>query len=143
MEGDDDDLGGNCPSTETGRRQESELAPTLSGLQFHDNMPHETVVGFFKKKNCDGCLKIILENNVLKITFLQLNIPLNLPLLPKANGSMCSSYEDDPIPLRVHDCSLDLTVVSDPRGIVCICHHYLYQVREIFKIVLVDLLFIS
>ncbi|XP_026293731.1 protein pigeon isoform X1 [Frankliniella occidentalis] len=94
-----DDMGNNCPSTESGRRQESELAPTLSGLQFHDNMPHETV----------------------------LNIPLNLPLLPKAKGSLCSLYEDDPIPLRVHDCSLDLTVVSDPRGMVCICHHYLYQ----------------
>ncbi|KAK3913788.1 Protein pigeon [Frankliniella fusca] len=94
-----DDFGGSCPSTESGRRQESELAPTLSGLQFHDNMPHETV----------------------------LNIPLNLPLLPKAKGSLCSLYEDDPIPLRVHDCSLDLTVVSDPRGMVCICHHYLYQ----------------
>lgn len=40
-------------------------------------------------------------------------------------------YEDDPIPLRVHDCSLDLTVVSDPKGMVCICHHYLYQVNEI------------
>lgn len=99
VEGDDDDLGNNCPSTETGRRQESELSPTLSGLQFHDSMPHETV----------------------------LNIPLNLPLLPKTKGTLCSLYEDDPIPLRVHDCSLDLTVVSDPRGIVCICHHYLYQ----------------
>ena len=43
VEGDDDICNG-CPSTETGRRQEMELAPTLSGLQFHDNMPHETVV---------------------------------------------------------------------------------------------------
>ncbi|XP_034237038.1 protein pigeon isoform X2 [Thrips palmi] len=99
VEGDDDEFGSSSASTETGRRQESELAPTLSGLQFHDNLPHETV----------------------------LNIPLNLPLLPKANGSLCSMYEDDPIPLRVHDCSLDLTVVSDPKGMVCICHHYLYQ----------------
>lgn len=52
VEGDDDDLGNNCPSTETGRRQESELAPTLSGLQFHDNLPHETVVRVFCPADC-------------------------------------------------------------------------------------------
>ncbi|XP_067002929.2 protein pigeon [Anabrus simplex] len=78
---------------------DGELSPTLSCLQFHDDLPHETV----------------------------LNIPLNLPQLPKAMGMPCGAYEDDPIPLRVHDCSLDLQVVSDPRGVVCICHHYLYQ----------------
>ncbi|XP_012263330.2 protein pigeon [Athalia rosae] len=71
--------------------------PTLSGLQFHDDLPHETV----------------------------LNIPLNLPQLP--DSSHCGTYEDDVIPLRVHDCSLDLIVVSDPKGMVCICHHYLYR----------------
>ncbi|XP_046630464.1 protein pigeon isoform X1 [Neodiprion virginianus] len=71
--------------------------PTLSGLQFHDDLPHETV----------------------------LNIPLNLPQLPGSNH--CGTYEDDVIPLRVHDCSLDLIVVSDPKGMVCICHHYLYR----------------
>lgn len=31
------------------------------------------------------------------------------------------------IPLRVHDCSLDLIVISDSKGIVCVCHHYLYR----------------
>ncbi|XP_069681884.1 protein pigeon isoform X1 [Periplaneta americana] len=79
--------------------REEELSPTLSCLQFHDDMPHETV----------------------------LNIPLNLPQLPKTSSVPCGGYEDDPIPLRVHDCSLDLQVVCDPKGIVCICHHYLYQ----------------
>lgn len=59
--------------------------------------------------------------------FLQLNIPLNLPSLPKSTESSCQIYEDDPVPLRVHDCSLDLFVVPDPSGTVCICHHYLYQ----------------
>ncbi|XP_028520247.1 protein pigeon isoform X2 [Apis cerana] len=71
--------------------------PTLSGLQFHDELPHETV----------------------------LNIPLNLPQL--STSSNCGTYEDDVIPLRVHDCSLDLIVVSDSKGMVCVCHHYLYR----------------
>lgn len=75
----------------------SRLNPTLSGLQFHDDLPHETV----------------------------LNIPLNLPQL--ATTSNCGTYEDDVIPLRVHDCSLDLIVVSDSKGMVCVCHHYLYR----------------
>lgn len=71
--------------------------PTLSGLQFHDELPHETV----------------------------LNIPLNLPQL--STSSNCGTYEDDVIPLRVHDCSLDLIVVSDSKGMVCVCHYYLYR----------------
>ncbi|EFN88104.1 protein pigeon [Harpegnathos saltator] len=71
--------------------------PTLSGLQFHDDLPHETV----------------------------LNIPLNLPQL--LTSSNCGTYEDDVIPLRVHDCSLDLIMVSDTKGMVCVCHHYLYR----------------
>ncbi|XP_023245584.1 protein pigeon isoform X2 [Copidosoma floridanum] len=71
--------------------------PTLSGLQFHDDLPHETV----------------------------LNIPLNLPQTP--NSDNCGTYEDDVIPLRIHDCSLDLLVISDHKGTVCVCHHYLYR----------------
>lgn len=77
-------------------------SPTLSGLQFHDDLPHETV----------------------------LNIPLNLPQLPHAGVKPCGIYADDVIPLRIHDCSLDLYIASDPRGIVCICHHYLYEPLE-------------
>ncbi|CAB0042321.1 unnamed protein product [Trichogramma brassicae] len=72
-------------------------SPTLSGFQFHDDLPHETV----------------------------LNIPLNLPQCP--NSDNCGAYEDDVIPLRIHDCSLDLIVVSDQKGTVCVCHHYLYR----------------
>ncbi|XP_011332641.1 protein pigeon isoform X2 [Ooceraea biroi] len=83
-EGDDES---NCKSSK----------PTLSGLQFHDDLPHETV----------------------------LNIPLNLPQLSPSFS--CGTYEDDVIPLRVHDCSLDLIVVSDSKGIVCVCHYYLYR----------------
>lgn len=60
----------------------------------------------------------------------QLNIPLNLPQL-STTVLPCRLYEDDPVPLRVHDCSLDLTIVADHRGIVCICHHYLYQVSVV------------
>uniref|UniRef100_T1HBR6 Gamma-secretase-activating protein C-terminal domain-containing protein n=1 Tax=Rhodnius prolixus TaxID=13249 RepID=T1HBR6_RHOPR len=73
-------------------------APTLSALQFNDNVPHESV----------------------------LNIPLNLPTAPVLEAT-CRTYDDIPIPLKVHDCSLDVTVLSDDRGIVCICHHYIYQ----------------
>ncbi|KAK9890377.1 hypothetical protein WA026_010470 [Henosepilachna vigintioctopunctata] len=76
----------------------SKLSPTLSGLQFHDELPHESV----------------------------LNIPLNLPHASTVNNT-CNLYEDDAIPLRIHDCSLDLIVVTNEDGFVCICHHYLYQ----------------
>nr|CAI5821704.1 unnamed protein product [Callosobruchus analis] len=90
-----------CISYSEGEENNAEndkTTPTLSGLQFNDEVPHETV----------------------------LNIPLNLPHLT-ASTSSCFIYEDDAIPLRIHDCSLDLIVLTDPSGIVCICHHYLYQ----------------
>ncbi|KAJ8923935.1 hypothetical protein NQ315_006711 [Exocentrus adspersus] len=76
----------------------TKISPTLSGLQFNDELPHETV----------------------------LNIPLNLPHLSSLHGS-CFIYEDDTVPLRIHDCSLDLIVLTDSNGFLCICHHYLYQ----------------
>ncbi|XP_011502664.1 PREDICTED: protein pigeon-like [Ceratosolen solmsi marchali] len=83
-------------STENSHKSTS-VSPTLSGLQFHDDLPHETV----------------------------LNIPLNLP--QSSNSENCGTYEDDVIPLRIHDCSLDLIVISDYKGIICICHYYLYR----------------
>ncbi|XP_045482490.1 protein pigeon [Harmonia axyridis] len=76
----------------------SKSSPTLSGLQFHDDLPHESV----------------------------LNIPLNLPHASTVNNSF-NLYEDDAVPLRIHDCSLDLIVVTNEDGFVCICHNYLYQ----------------
>lgn len=78
----------------------SEMTPTLSAFQFHADLPHETV----------------------------LNIPLSLPHVSSSGeGAACGAYEDDPIPLRVHDCSLDLQIVCDQKGVLCICHHYLYK----------------
>lgn len=62
---------------------------------------------------------------LITFMFFQLNIPLNLPQL--SPSSNCGTYEDDVIPLRVHDCSLDLIVVSDSKGMVCVCHYYLYR----------------
>ncbi|KAI4468789.1 gamma-secretase-activating protein [Holotrichia oblita] len=75
------------------------MSPMLSGLQFHDDLPHESV----------------------------LNIPLNLPHLSPVPSPSCGVYEDDTVPLRVHNCSLDLIVLTNSEGAVCICHHYLYQ----------------
>ncbi|XP_072387915.1 protein pigeon [Diabrotica undecimpunctata] len=75
----------------------TKVIPTLTGLQFHDDQPHESV----------------------------LNIPLNLPHLSTFNLS--ATYEDDVVPLRIHDSSLDLIVLTNPTGCVCICHNYLYQ----------------
>ncbi|CAK1544400.1 unnamed protein product [Leptosia nina] len=79
----------------------TEPIPTLSALQFHADLPYETV----------------------------LNIPLSLPHMPGSHGAAaaCGSYEDDPVPLRVHDCSLDLYIICDQRGLLCVCHHYLYK----------------
>uniref|UniRef100_A0A1Y1MZ75 Gamma-secretase-activating protein C-terminal domain-containing protein n=2 Tax=Photinus pyralis TaxID=7054 RepID=A0A1Y1MZ75_PHOPY len=77
---------------------EKKTSPTLSGLQFHEDLPHETV----------------------------LNIPLNLPHL-NSISSTCNLYEDDTVPLRIHNCSLDLMVLTDSEGFICVCHNYLYQ----------------
>ncbi|CAG9580990.1 unnamed protein product [Danaus chrysippus] len=90
-----------CPGFAEEEARSPELTPTLSALQLHADLPHETV----------------------------LNIPLSLPHVAGAHGAAaaCGSYEDDPVPLRVHDCSLDLYIICDQRGMLCVCHHYLYK----------------
>lgn len=93
------------------------ISPTLSAFQFHDDLPTETVV---------SAIEFPETFSVLKNSSLQLNIPLNLPKIP-SSATKSDIYEDDNIPLRVHDSSLNLEIVSDESGILCVCHYYLYQ----------------
>lgn len=55
---------------------------------------------------------------------------MNLPNVPDTQVM----YEDDTIPLRIHDSSLNLVIVSNENGMLFVCHYYLYQVSAIIQI---------
>lgn len=75
---------------------------------------------------------LLTAKYVLLIIF-QLNVPLNLPQAKITNtaDAQISIYDDVPIPLRIHDCSLNILVLMQSTGLVYICHYYFYQVYRI------------
>lgn len=103
------------------------MRPTLSALQFHDELPRETVVS---NKYILIIVGAFCFNMQTSLSNPQLNIPLNLPTVPNTQVM----YEDDTIPLRIHDSSLNLVIVSNENGMLFVCHYYLYQVSEIITL---------
>lgn len=63
----------------------------------------------------------------------QLNVPLELSGLEHSPLDLgaAGEYRDQGLLHTLGDPWLDLRVVTSSSGAVCICHHYIYKVREI------------
>lgn len=45
-----------------------------------------------------------------------------------AADNLQDAYDDVPVPLRVRDCSQNISVIMQSTGTVYICNYYFYQV---------------
>lgn len=88
-------------------QREDPPVPILTVFQFHDDMPHETV----------------------------LNLPLHLSRVMNKSSSvkLRYNYVDSPVPLRVCDTTMNVVVLMRSLGDFYVCYYYTFQQTEFDK----------